>query len=356
MRELIRLVLAGPDLEFIEVDNATDGINTAINVEPDIILADEHLGGKSATAICDLLKREYGLDYIPFVVLTGQIHAYDHSRGMLAGVDEIVTKPFEAEDLVQKIRDLLEIYRDRRPKELPAGGERGFPEAPARDLAGEGEGGPREEAVEDAGVIEGITRDIYSHLRESDEAVEQYEDPISSFLDDSAGKTVSDAPAPAARGIGGLPIPGASADFKDVKRPSPGPASEPDTVIRVGSTEVGDLGSRRPAPADPKSIMDLTPITAPRTAAPFGTAANHRPEETALPSAMEIAGLNLADEDLERLVAMEIKRRLSKIRLQDLENEIKRIFSEAVNDTVQRLLPQIKTEITLTVVKMLKNK
>jgi CheY-like chemotaxis protein len=317
IRKLVRLVLAGEGLEFVEADNATDGINAAINLEPDLILADENLEGKGALQICELLKRDYGLAYIPFVVLTGQIHAYDPSRGMLAGVDEVIPKPFEAEEFVQRVRDLLDIYRDRRPKPARGGASPpARPEAPAHapvnapahapTPAAQPSSPPARPVSTEADVppLAGIVRDVYASLRGEAAEPEGYDDPIRAFLDveeplftqSPVPSAPTHAPAPAAAPV--IPI-----------RPTPSTAASP------------EMFSPDPSPGGPL-----------------------------------IPGLNFPPGEIERLVSAEIKRRLSKIRLQDLESEIKRIYREAVEGTVQRLLPQIKTDIILTVVKMLKDK
>ena len=75
-----------------------------------------------------------------------------------------------------------------------------------------------------------------------------------------------------------------------------------------------------------------------------------------MPHGFQNGEITISQEELERLVSTEIKRRLARIRLDDLEKEIQKIYYDAVDQTVRRMLPQVKTEIILTVVKMLKNK
>jgi hypothetical protein len=120
-------------------------------------------------------------------------------------------------------------------------------------------------------------------------------------------------------------------------------------MIRVSTEEGRAKASDRPRPAVSRDPGDV----------PAAGGADYRaglPIRDVGAGSMAARGLNLADEELEKLVAVEIRRRLARIRLQDLDAEIKKIFQQAVDRTVREMLPQIKTEIILSVVKLLKNK
>ena len=347
MRRLIQMVLAKEDLSFVEADTATDGINAAINVEPDLIIADELMEGKTAVEICRLLKQEYALDFIPFLVLSGQFHRFDHAAASLAGVDDAMPKPFEADDFLRKVLDLLDIFADRRPANRTGRpmDESGASYPLADEVVGiEDKTDPDSRPLSymsrpagasdragvgfDAPQVPGLTQSIHDDLRSGEPTVAGYDDPIATFFHE--GGSDPDASA------GG----DASPVFRNPPESGMPVPPDPEPLIRVSTPETAERPSEKAAaPATPSAISPSSPLA-----------------KVSGLNSMASRGINLADEELEQLVSVEIRRRLAKIRLQDLDAEIKSIMQKAVDKTLQEMLPQIKTEIILSVVKMLKDK
>ena len=90
-----------------EVMTALDGeqaLDLASNFEPDLILLDVRLPDYSGYEVCRKI-REYSI--VPIIMLTALAEERDKVRGLDAGADDYITKPFGAQELLARVRALL---------------------------------------------------------------------------------------------------------------------------------------------------------------------------------------------------------------------------------------------------------
>ena len=77
--------------------------------QPDMILLDVVMPGKSGYELCRELKDDPVTRLIPVVMVTGLTDREDRIRGKEAGADEFLTKPFFPEELFARVKSLLKI-------------------------------------------------------------------------------------------------------------------------------------------------------------------------------------------------------------------------------------------------------
>jgi CheY-like chemotaxis protein len=96
--------------EGFEVVSLTDG-NAAIvrlaDVDPDLILADVFLPGKSGFELCRYVKSEPRFKHVRVVLTAGLLEPFDEDEARRAGCDAILKKPFEATKVVSTIGPLV---------------------------------------------------------------------------------------------------------------------------------------------------------------------------------------------------------------------------------------------------------
>jgi CheY-like chemotaxis protein len=96
--------------EGFEVVSLTDG-DTALlrlaDVDPDLILADVFLPGKSGMDLCRQVKTDPKLRHIRIVLTAGLLEPFDEDEAMRAGCDAILKKPFEASKVLETIQPLV---------------------------------------------------------------------------------------------------------------------------------------------------------------------------------------------------------------------------------------------------------
>lgn len=107
IQKVVGISFANEDLELLTVDNGDDAVLRAREAEPDVILADVVMPGKNGYEVCEAVKRDPALAHIPVLLLTGTFEAFDEERAASAGADGHITKPFEAQALVDKVNELL---------------------------------------------------------------------------------------------------------------------------------------------------------------------------------------------------------------------------------------------------------
>lgn len=99
------------EMEGYEVHTARDGeeaLEVAERVRPDLILLDVNMPRKDGYEVCRILREDEELAGTKVIMLTAKGQILEKKKGLEVGADEYVTKPFSAEDLLQKIRAMIE--------------------------------------------------------------------------------------------------------------------------------------------------------------------------------------------------------------------------------------------------------
>lgn len=108
----INLEMAGYD-----VSQAEDGIKgqaLAVQIQPDLIMLDLMLPKVDGFTVCQRLRRDDRTADIPVLMLTALGQTQDKVEGLNAGADDYMTKPFEIEEMLARVRALL-----RRTDRIP---------------------------------------------------------------------------------------------------------------------------------------------------------------------------------------------------------------------------------------------
>ena len=96
------------------VDAATNGIDALEKVRtthPDLILLDVRMAGQDGIETCRILKQDPATRLIPIILVTGFQDSDDRVRGLEAGADDFITKPFNIHELRARMRSLIRIKR-----------------------------------------------------------------------------------------------------------------------------------------------------------------------------------------------------------------------------------------------------
>ena len=103
-------------LEFLmrhagfETQVARDGDAAIASLEgfrPHLVVLDLMLPGRSGFEVCRAIRADPRMRETRVLMLTARGGMHDAERGMAAGADEYMTKPFSTKDLVARVRTLL---------------------------------------------------------------------------------------------------------------------------------------------------------------------------------------------------------------------------------------------------------
>ncbi|HWB16296.1 MAG TPA: response regulator transcription factor [Vicinamibacterales bacterium] len=118
---LARVLADNLSFEGFEVRWVADGnlaVNAARDFVPDLLILDVMLPGTNGFDLCCLLRQG---GHTPIVMLTARSQKADKLRGLNLGADDYISKPFDLEELLARIRAVL---RRARPavEQLALGG------------------------------------------------------------------------------------------------------------------------------------------------------------------------------------------------------------------------------------------
>jgi len=103
--ETLRFSLELKGYEVLVAYNGEDALHLARNENPDLILLDVMLPKMEGYQVCRLLKFDARFRHIPIFMLTAKTQEKDRMIGEQTGADEYITKPFEMEDLMKKVKE-----------------------------------------------------------------------------------------------------------------------------------------------------------------------------------------------------------------------------------------------------------
>jgi two-component system response regulator RpaA len=113
--ELVRVNL---ELAGYDVSEASDGVKgqaLAVQLQPDLIMLDLMLPWVDGLTLCQRLRRDERTGDIPILMLTALSQTQDKVEGFNAGADDYLTKPFEVQEMLARVRALLR-RSDRAPQ------------------------------------------------------------------------------------------------------------------------------------------------------------------------------------------------------------------------------------------------
>ena len=106
-RDMLSRRLIRQGFEVVVAVDGAQGVATAIEILPDIILMDMSLPVLDGWDATRQLKAEARTSAIPVIALTAHAMAGDRNKALEAGCDDYETKPVELPRLVEKMRRLL---------------------------------------------------------------------------------------------------------------------------------------------------------------------------------------------------------------------------------------------------------
>ncbi len=118
---LVAMLRYNLEKEGYRVDEAADGGEALLKVAeapPDLILLDWMLPSLSGIEVCRQLRRNPATRNIPIIMLTARGEEGDRVRGLDAGADDYVAKPFSPSELIARIRAVLRRIRPALGEEM----------------------------------------------------------------------------------------------------------------------------------------------------------------------------------------------------------------------------------------------
>ncbi|MCK8495578.1 MULTISPECIES: hybrid sensor histidine kinase/response regulator transcription factor [Spirosoma] len=101
----------GTTYDVMRAENGQTGIDRALSETPDLILSDVMMPLKDGFTLCRTLKQEERTSHIPIVLLTARAATGDRITGLQYGADAYLVKPFQRQELLVVLANLLQSRR-----------------------------------------------------------------------------------------------------------------------------------------------------------------------------------------------------------------------------------------------------
>jgi len=105
--ELVRFTLEDEQIRIVEASDGAAALETARTERPDLILLDVQMPRLNGFEVCRRIRQDPALCHTRIVMLTAADQEADRARGLAAGADEYLAKPFSPLALLAVVRNFL---------------------------------------------------------------------------------------------------------------------------------------------------------------------------------------------------------------------------------------------------------
>ncbi len=105
MRLAVKITFAAEDADVTSVSKGSDAVARAKQLSPDVILVDTALGDgePSGYDVCQSLKSDPATQGTPVLLMVSNQTGVDQARFDAVGADGFINKPFDTQDLIDKV-------------------------------------------------------------------------------------------------------------------------------------------------------------------------------------------------------------------------------------------------------------
>ncbi len=107
--ETLAFMLEAQEFNVITANDGEAALLKAKEERPDLILLDVMMPKINGYKVCRLLKFDKQYNNIPILMLTARSQDEDRAIGEETGADEYITKPFDIEEVVEKVKEYLKV-------------------------------------------------------------------------------------------------------------------------------------------------------------------------------------------------------------------------------------------------------
>ena len=108
--QVLSQTLAGHGYRLLAAKNGESALSIVAKTHPDLILLDIMMPGMDGFEVCQRLKADPSAADIPIIFLSALGQTEDKVRGLRAGAVDYITKPFQPEEVIARVRTHLTLH------------------------------------------------------------------------------------------------------------------------------------------------------------------------------------------------------------------------------------------------------
>ncbi|MDJ0651267.1 MAG: response regulator [Xenococcaceae cyanobacterium MO_188.B19] len=106
-RRIMTTYLTEAGLTVLDVESAEEAMEKIADYQPQLIVLDVVMGGKSGFEMCRSLKADQNTKPIPVILCSSKSTEADKMWGDVVGADAYITKPVNRDELLVKVEQLI---------------------------------------------------------------------------------------------------------------------------------------------------------------------------------------------------------------------------------------------------------
>ncbi|MGH7255256.1 MAG: response regulator transcription factor, partial [Nitrospirales bacterium] len=104
---VLKTYLEPEGFQVVAAATGEEGLRLVTREKPDVLILDLVLPGLDGLEVCRRLRRDPETAQLPILILSGKGEATDRVTGLEVGADDYVAKPFNATEMVSRVKALL---------------------------------------------------------------------------------------------------------------------------------------------------------------------------------------------------------------------------------------------------------
>ena len=104
----IQFLMEQQGYRVMAAERGEDALDLIYHYKPDLVILDIMLPGIDGYEVCEIIRLDLNYRDVKIMFLTAKGREVDIAKGLTLGADAYLTKPFSNDELVAKVKELLE--------------------------------------------------------------------------------------------------------------------------------------------------------------------------------------------------------------------------------------------------------
>ncbi len=107
MREVIKIAFRKESIHVVTCADAAAALAQFGEAAPDAVITDVIMPDKDGYEVCDFIKQHERFGRTPVILMSGVVNKAVAEKAMAVKADELIRKPFQPQDLILRVKNLL---------------------------------------------------------------------------------------------------------------------------------------------------------------------------------------------------------------------------------------------------------
>src|SRR5215470_16099361 len=121
MREVIKIAFRRESINVITCADAASALAQFEQNRPDVVITDVIMPDQDGYSVCSQIKENPDLSATPVVLMSGVVNKSVADKAVSVKADELIRKPFQPQELINRVKGLLEPKTEQKPSPFSTG-------------------------------------------------------------------------------------------------------------------------------------------------------------------------------------------------------------------------------------------